>query len=297
MLYGGGSEEGVACRRWPRRPGGGDRRSEFFLRGGGGQGVRIARVGRCKRTIAAGGGGEGAARRMGRSANVVTNYSTLPLREIFAGEEARLRTRRSPTNWVPRCSTCPGSTPGPISWAQVLTDDLAAVERSWSSLWDDAIASDGWERWLISGRLAAIGPTWTSPRAGSTTRSRGAHARSSWRSRGAGGSTWRTRRRRWAGCSRLKERRRGDGELLSAVALADGLGSPLLRWQARAVLAVAERRGDAGTGEAEGLGRRRRNHPRDRQGPEPRAREDLPRRGDRRRGPRPDSLSSGAQER
>jgi hypothetical protein len=37
----------------------------------------------------------------------------------------------------------------------VLMDDLAAVERSWSSLWDDALASGGWERWLVSGRLAA----------------------------------------------------------------------------------------------------------------------------------------------
>ena len=33
--------------------------------------------------------------------------------------------------------------------------DVAPVERAWPAAWDDAMAIDAWERWLITGRLAA----------------------------------------------------------------------------------------------------------------------------------------------
>jgi hypothetical protein len=37
----------------------------------------------------------------------------------------------------------------------LLQGDLGRVERDWPGAWDDAVASDAWEHWLIMGRLAA----------------------------------------------------------------------------------------------------------------------------------------------
>ena len=33
--------------------------------------------------------------------------------------------------------------------------DLSIAESGWNALWDDAVGSKAWERWLVSGRLAA----------------------------------------------------------------------------------------------------------------------------------------------
>ena len=190
---------------------------------------------------------------MGRSANVVTNYSTLPLREIFAGEEAGLRSDAVAEQLGPSSFNMPWiNARADLMGAQVLMDDLAAVERSWSSLWDDAIASDGWERWLISGRLAAY-------RAEVDLTSGRLDDALTWSTRAIELAEQGSRRKYLANAKTTRGRvltAQGEtagatAELRSAVALADGLGSPLLRWQARAALAVAERRGDAGTGDAD----------------------------------------------
>ena len=50
---------------------------------------------------------------MGRPVNVVTNYSTGPLRDIFAADEAHARSSASPAGSGPRTSTCRGSTRAP----------------------------------------------------------------------------------------------------------------------------------------------------------------------------------------
>ncbi len=190
---------------------------------------------------------------MGRPANVVTNYSTLPLREIFAragGEDAQRGGRRPSRPVVVQHAV--DQREGRFAGAQVLMDDLAAVERSWSSLWDDALASGGWERWLISGGWPRTGPSWTSRRVGSMARSHGAMRAIELAEQGG--------RRKYLANARTTlgrvltaqgEATSATAELRSAVALADELGSPLLRWQARAALSRAEREVKGGSDDAD----------------------------------------------
>ena len=40
--------------------------------------------------------------------------------------------------------------------ADLLLEEIGAVERAWPAAWDDALACQGWERWLITGRLASV---------------------------------------------------------------------------------------------------------------------------------------------
>ena len=255
VLYWAGSyERALELSELAAATGGLERRSaEFLLRGAGQRALILSSLGRYEDAIAAGDGAIETARRMGRSANVVTNYSTLPLREIFAGEEAGLRSDAVAEQLGPSSFNMPWiNARADLMGAQVLMDDLAAVERSWSSLWDDAIASDGWERWLISGRLAAY-------RAEVDLTSGRLDDALTWSTRAIELAEQGSRRKYLANAKTTRGRvltAQGEtagatAELRSAVALADGLGSPLLRWQARAALAVAERRGDAGTGDAD----------------------------------------------
>ncbi len=46
--------------------------------------------------------------------------------------------------------------------AQLLCGELGLVERVWPSAWDDALAVQAWEHWLVSGRLAAYRAEWSS---------------------------------------------------------------------------------------------------------------------------------------
>ncbi|HXW78615.1 MAG TPA: AAA family ATPase, partial [Acidimicrobiales bacterium] len=67
------------------------RSREFRLRSAGMQGIILSALGRYEEAIAATDYAIGLAREMGRPTNVVMNYSTLPLREIFALDEALAR--------------------------------------------------------------------------------------------------------------------------------------------------------------------------------------------------------------
>jgi hypothetical protein len=110
-----------------------------------------------------------------------------------------------------------------------------------ASAWDDALASPR-EHWLITGRLAVVraqlelllgrpdgSVTW-SERATSTSRGRS-----------VGGSTGRRSSRSVERSPRRACSRRPPRSCIEAVSLADALGSPLYRWQARAALAEAVR--------------------------------------------------------
>jgi class 3 adenylate cyclase/tetratricopeptide (TPR) repeat protein len=219
------------------------RSAEFLLRGAGQRALIFAGLGRYEDAVAAGDAAIETAGRLGRPANVVTNYSTLPLREIFAAPEARLRSETVVDKLGPSSFNMPWiNARADLVGAQVLMDDVDAVERSWSSLWEDAIASDGWERWLISGRLAAY-------RAELDLASARIDDALTWSTRAIELAEQGSRRKYLANARTTLGRvltAQGDGErataeLRSAVVLADELGSPLLRWQSRAALAQAER--------------------------------------------------------
>ncbi len=124
--------------------------------------------------------------------------------------------------------------------AHVLRGDVALARREWDPLWDDALTSNAWERWLVSGRIAAM-------RAELEFTSGHLEDALTWAARALGLAGASSRRKYEAiaqtvrGRTLIALRRHGDAasELRSAVALADSLGSPLLRWQSRAALARA----------------------------------------------------------
>jgi class 3 adenylate cyclase/tetratricopeptide (TPR) repeat protein len=226
------------------------RSAEFLLRGAGQRGLMLAGMGRYEEAVAGGNLAIATARRLGRPANVVTNYSTTPLREIFALAEARLRSETVVDQLGPSWFNMPWiNARADLIGAQLLMDDLAPVERSWQDLWDDAAVSEGWERWLVTGRLAAN-------RAELELAAGRIDDALTWSKRAIELAKQVGRRKYLVNAlttlgralTAQGETASATAELRSAVALADELGSPLLRWQARAALSLAER-GMKGDGE------------------------------------------------
>ena len=254
LYWSGSYERALEYSQLAAETGGLERRSaEFLLRGAGQRALILSSLGRYEEAVAAGDRAIETAARMGRPANVVTNYSTLPLREIFAAREAWVRSERVADALGPSSFNMPWiNARADLAGAQLLMDDLAAMERSWSSLWDDALASGGWERWLISGRLAAY-------RAELDLASGRLDDALTWSTRAIELAEQGSRRKYLANAKTTLgrvltaqgEATSATAELRSAVALADELGSPLLRWQARAALSRAERDVKGGGDEAD----------------------------------------------
>jgi len=217
--------------------------AEVVLRGAGMTGLALAGLGRYQEALTAADDAIATARRLGRADNVVMNYSTLILREVFALEEARDRSQTVADRLGPSDFNMPWmNARADLIQAELLLGEFGAVERTWSTTWDDALETVAWEHWLVSGRLAA------------------ARAQLEF---GAGrfdeAVTWARRALEMARSGgRLKYEavslidlgraltaqglaEEAIGQLTGAVAAADQLGSPLFRWEARAALAAAKR--------------------------------------------------------
>ena len=205
-------------------------------------------MGRYEEALAAADAAIATARRLGRRDNVVMNYSTMPLREIFAVDEALRRSQTVVDRLGPSDFNMPWmNARADLIGAHLLGGALGLVEREWPSAWDDALAVSAWEHWLITGRLAAYRAEWeleagqfddavTWARRAIDT-ARGVH------------------RRKYEAIAltvlgrALTAQGQGEAaatELGTAVEIADALGSPLLRWQARAALAKALSTGSNG---------------------------------------------------
>jgi tetratricopeptide (TPR) repeat protein len=131
--------------------------------------------------------------------------------------------------------------------AHLLGGALGLVEREWPSAWDDALAVQAWEHWLITGRLAAYRAEWELE-AGQLDDAVTWARRAIEMARGV-------HRRKYEAIAltvlgrTLTAQGQSDAaatELGTAVEIADALGSPLLRWQARAALAKAPSTGSNG---------------------------------------------------
>jgi class 3 adenylate cyclase/tetratricopeptide (TPR) repeat protein len=219
------------------------RSGEFLLRGAGQLGLILAGLGRYEEAVRAGDVAIEIARRIGRSDSVVMNYSTLPLREVFALEEAKSRSEILNDRLGPSTFNMPWmNARADLVGVNLLMGDFATVERMWPELWEDAVASEAWERWLVSGRLAAN-------RAELELASGRIDDAVTWARRAIELAEQVGRRKYLANARTTLGRaltERGDAEgavdvLRSSVVLADELGSPLLRWHARAALVLAER--------------------------------------------------------
>ncbi len=245
----GGYERALELSRMSAATGGSEPHSaEFVLRGGGMEGLTLAGMGRYEEALAAGDAAIATARTMGRKDNVVTNYSTLPLREIFSLEEARRRSEMVADRLGPSDFNMPWlNARADLLGTQLLLGDLGRVEKDWPSAWEDALAVKAWEHWLISGRLAAY--------RAELELEAGRHDDAVTWARRALQSARGVHRRKYEaiGLTTLGRALTAQGladeaaaELRSAVEIADGLGSPLLRWQTRAALATALSRSSSG---------------------------------------------------
>ena len=219
---------------------------EFRLRGAGMQGLILAGMGRYEEAISAAQEAIELARVMGRPMDVVMNYSTLPLREIFSLDEALARSEEVAERLGPSDFNMPWmNARADVFTARVIAGDLSRARSEWSSVWEDAVASKAWERWLVSGRLAAA-------RADLELALGQTDDALTWAHRAIEMAVA-SSRKKYEAIARTTAGRAliGRGlheeaaaELRHAVATSDALGSPLIRWQSRAVLAQAL----AGTG-------------------------------------------------
>ncbi len=215
---------------------------EALLRGAGLNGLALSGMGRYEEALEATDRAIALAREMGRGKNVVTNYSTTPLREVFAVEEARRRSDEVNDATGPSSFNMPWMNARvDLITANILLGDLGAAERMWPSAYDDSLASQAWERWLLSCRLAAL-------RAQLELDAGRSEEAVTWARRAIDAAVS-SRRRKYEVVSRITLGRalvaqgQNDAslvELRSAVEGSDALGSPLLRWQSRGALGEAQ---------------------------------------------------------
>jgi len=240
----GGYERGLElAREGSEIRGLGPNSAEYVIGSFGQIGLNLAGLGRYEEAIARGEEAIATAHRLGAWDIRVTNDSTAPLRDVYALEEARRRSERMVERLGPSDFNMPWmNARADLISTQLLADDVGAVERDWPAAWDDAIASPAWEHWLITGRLAVV--------RAELERVRG---------RLDDAVTWSGRalelarpvgRKKYEVVSIITLGRTltanglfadAVSQLDEAVVLADALGSPLYRWQARAALADAER--------------------------------------------------------
>ncbi len=217
--------------------------AEFVLRGAGMTGLALAGMGRYEEALAASESAIAAAQRLGRPANVVLNYSTLTLREIFALEEARDRSQLVADRLGPSDFNMPWmNARADLIGAELLLGELGTVERLWPSAWDDAQEVKAWEHWLVSGRLA-IARAQLELGAGRLDDAVTWSRRALELARSGGRPKYEAIALQTLGQALTRQGLAEDavGELERAVAIADELGSPLVRWETRAALASAQR--------------------------------------------------------
>jgi len=215
--------------------------AEFVLRGAGMAGLILAGLGRYEESLAAAEAAISTARTMGRKDDVVVNYSTTLLRDIFSLEEARRRSELVAERLGPSDFNMPWmNARADLIGADLLRGDLGAVERAWPRAWEDALASKAWEHWLIAGRLAAYRAE-LELEAGRPDEAVTWADRALERARATGRRKYEAVVLTTLGRALTAQSLAEDAasELLSAVEVADELGSPLLRWRARAALASA----------------------------------------------------------
>ncbi len=214
---------------------------EFLLRGAGMQSLILAGMGRYEEALVAADDALALAREMGRPVNVIMNYSTLALREILAVEEAVARSEEVADRLGPSDFNMPWMNARADCFAGwVMSGEVRRATRAWDALWEDALGSKAWERWLVSGRLAALRAEldlFTGRSSDSLV----------WAQRAIDMAASAGRRKYLAVAGTTLGRAltaSGLGEaavsqLRKAVGIADSIGTPALRWPAHAALAEA----------------------------------------------------------
>lgn len=215
--------------------------AETLLRGGGGDALALAGLGRHEEAIRVLDDLFEIARELGRNTRVLLNYSTLVYREIFDLEEARKRSEQAlelsqgESFGMPRRFA-----ESDLVFTDVLAGEVGRAQAAWPALWRDAGQATAWTTWLIYGRLAAA-------RAEIALHAETPETTTDWAHQ-ALEITVRTRRRKYESraravlgeaLARLGRREEALKELRAAVAIADDLIGPPARWHAHAALGRA----------------------------------------------------------
>jgi tetratricopeptide (TPR) repeat protein len=212
--------------------------AESLLRGGGLEALALAGLGRHEEAIGIWDELFEVARELGRSPNVVLNYSALAYRELYDLDEARRRSEEA-------LELSAGMTFGmPTQFArsdllftQLLAGDVGGAQAVWPSLWEAAAQATGWTTWLIAGRLATA-------RAEIALHTETPESAVEWAQR-AVELARRTRRRKYEALSltifgealgQLGRRDEALAALRAAVAVTDELIGQPGRWRAREAL-------------------------------------------------------------
>jgi class 3 adenylate cyclase/tetratricopeptide (TPR) repeat protein len=216
--------------------------AEALLRGGGMEGLLLASMGRYEEALTSFNRVIALGRELGRPVRVLLNYSSLAYRELYDLDEARGRSEES-------LSQTGGSANFHMPWMNAAVDliqtdlmagDFGAAEVRWRGLWDQVMATQAWERWLLGGRMAAL-------RAGIALETEPPETAAEWAmkaiamARSVRRAKYEIVARGVLGQAFLKMGRREEAlsELQEAVKGADMLGNPPARWRARADLAAA----------------------------------------------------------
>jgi class 3 adenylate cyclase/tetratricopeptide (TPR) repeat protein len=217
--------------------------AEFLLRGAGMKGLVLSGQGRYEEALTAVETAISIANAMGRPANVVTNYSTGPLRDIFAADEAYARSAEIADKLGPSDFNMPWiNARADVLAADLIRGEYGRVEVAFPETFEDAMNSLAWERWLVSGRLSAV-------RAELCLAMKQPEDALTWARRAQSMARVSGRKKyEVIGSISLGQALTASGlagdatpGLHSAIAEADALGSPLYRWQTRAALADAVR--------------------------------------------------------
>jgi class 3 adenylate cyclase len=228
--------------------------TESRLRGGGMRGLVLAAMGNYEEAITSADAAIAAGLELGHAeVRVLLNYSTAPLREVFALDEARARSERavaasSPTEafHMPRMNAL-----ADLIETDILAGELGVALTRWEPLWEEALGTPAWERWLLGGKLAAFRAELAlavgEPQEAATWAERAARIAAE------------TSRAKYAGVAdailarslaRLRESDAAVERARAAVTTADQLGNPSGRWRAyRALSEAARAAGDGETAE------------------------------------------------
>jgi class 3 adenylate cyclase/tetratricopeptide (TPR) repeat protein len=214
------------------------RGAELLLRGGGGQGLALAGLGRHEEALRIFDELFAISEELGRNPRVLLNYSALIFRELNDLEEARRRSEEA----LERSESLTFSMPrsfarSDLIFTDLLAGDVGAAQAAWPQMWSDAEHATAWTRWLIYGRLAAA-------RAEIALDAEPPESALEWAQRTLEITT-RTRRRKYEvrareiygqALARLGRHEEALSELHRAVEIADALVGPPARWHARATL-------------------------------------------------------------
>jgi tetratricopeptide (TPR) repeat protein len=214
------------------------RGAELVLRGGGGQAVALAGLGRHEEALRICDEMFAISQELGRNPRVLLNYSALLYRDLNDLQEARRRSEEALELSAGMAFSMPRSFAGvDIVLTDVLAEDFDVALAGFEQMWRDAENVTAWTRWLIFGRL-------TTARAEIELLAGNPASAVEWAQNSIDVTT-RTRRRKYEAraraimgeaLARMGQRDKAFAELEAAVALADGLVGQPLRWQAQSAL-------------------------------------------------------------